>query len=131
MAVSNKNSKASVTKKEKQESALKLRLKGMPYSAIGKEIGCTKQHAHRLVAAAIKEVDERIGEEAKNVKQMELLRLDKMFFEASKIMIDSTKELNKLAAIDRMNRIMERRAKMLSLDEVRETINEEIDEEFL
>jgi len=131
MAPTNRNSKALVSKKDKQEKALKLRLKGYSYSKIGYEIGCTKQHAHRLVAAAMKEVSLKIAEDAQQVKQMEVLRLDKMFLEACTIMAQSTKELNKLAAIDRMNRIMERRAKLLGLDDIKEISIESIDEEFL
>jgi len=132
MAATNRNSKASVNRKVKQEESLRLRLRGLSYAKIGAEVGCTKQHAHKLVAAAIKEVETKTFEDAKAVKSMELLRLDKMFLEASRIMTSSQKELNKLSAIDRMAKIMERRSKLLNLDVVPENDSEGIIEaEFL
>lgn len=131
MAKSNRNSRSSVSKKDKMERALALRLRGLSYDKIGKEIGCTRQHAHRLVDEAIREVNEKIYEDSIKVKQMEILRLDGMFEKVFSIMEKSNKELNSLSAVDRMLKIMERRAKLLNLDEVISTGSEEVDEEYI
>jgi len=130
---SNVNSKAAVAAAIKKDNALKLRIKGYSYSEIGTAMGFSRVYAYKIVRDAMDEVHRGIQETAIDVKAMELMRLDNMFMTAAAIMTDSQKDGYKLQAIDRMAKCMERRAKLLNLDEVIMTTEdeEEIREEFL
>jgi len=97
--------------REREEEALKFRLSGLTYRLIAAEMGISESGAYKAVIRALRRLNERILEQASEVRRMELERLDKMlrglWFSALK---------GHQGAIDRVLRIMQRRAMYLGLD---------------
>ena len=91
--------------------ALELRKAGASYDQIGKQLRITKQSAHALVAGALKDMREKTEDDALDVIRLELERLDAMLLG----MWDEARR-GKLDAIDRVLRLMKRRAELLGLD---------------
>ena len=91
--------------------ALELRKAGATYQQIGERIGISANQAHLDVRRELQKIAEQASELATDVRQMELERLDSMHLglwpEARK---------GHLGAVDRVLRIMERRASLLGLD---------------
>jgi len=110
---SSKGSKQRVTAKEREIRALELRKSGATYRAIGESLGITEQGAHKCVMRAIDKLNEKIIEDAVQVRRLELERLDRLFLAIYRTAIQGN-----LDAIDRILRIMTRRAKLLGLDAV-------------
>jgi len=100
---------------ERRQQALALRRAGLTYRDIARALGCSPQHAHRMVQEALKEIVEKTREDAEQVLQLELQRLD----EAQASIWRQVKE-GHLGAVDRLLRIMERRAKLLGLDQIQQ-----------
>ena len=96
---------------ERKKEALELRVKGHSIRAIAKILGVSTTQSHRLVDGALKDLAEENRHTATKLRAIELDRLDAMTLA---IMGDA--ELGDNAKIDRMLKIMERRAKLLGLD---------------
>lgn len=95
--------------KDKGNLIMQMRLCGMSYPAIAKELGCSS-------ASAVKEVfDRRLTlqgkESTERARAIEMARLDGYLKS-----IEPLLAVGDLAAIDRALRIQERRAKLLGLD---------------
>ena len=98
-----------IKSKERQAQALELRKAGATYRQIAEQLGYrSPQAAHKSVTSALKKL---VEEPAKELRKMELERLDGMFI----VMYRQAKQ-GILGAVDRCLRIMERRSKMLGLD---------------
>ena len=97
-----------IATQEKRAQALSLRKAGATYEQIGQHLGVTKQRAAQMVREAM---DATIREPADNLRALEDQRLDDLLrgLYAQAVKGD-------LGAIDRILRIMERRAKLLGLD---------------
>lgn len=67
-----------VLAKERQEKAIALRLTGLNYAAIGKELGTTKAGAHYMVKRALQDQIKRIRHATDQLLELELNRLDEM-----------------------------------------------------
>lgn len=94
---------------EQRRRALELRKAGATYDQIAQQVGYTNRgSAHRAVMAALKEIT---AEPAQEVRQLELERLDAMLLG----LWPAARKGNQ-GAVDRVLRIMERRAKLLGLD---------------
>ena len=91
--------------------ALELRKAGASYQQIGERLGISNGQAFQDVKREMAKIAEQATELATEVRQMELERLDAMHLglwpEARK---------GHLGAVDRVLRIMERRASLLGLD---------------
>jgi hypothetical protein len=111
MAASNATSARKTRSLELQRKALELRRMGKGYREIGAALGIGRSQAHRLVEAGLEDVKEQIDAEASELKAVELSRLDGML---SGLWADARS--GNFAAVDRVLRIMERRAKLLGLD---------------
>lgn len=111
MAKSNNTAAAKAVRMQRQQAALELRRSGLGYVEIGNQLGIGKSQAHRLVTAALKEAAEQINAEADELRAEEISRLDGML---RGLWPDARK--GNVGAVDRVLRIMERRAKMLGLD---------------
>jgi gamma-glutamyl:cysteine ligase YbdK (ATP-grasp superfamily) len=94
----------------RQKRALELRLQGKGYQAIADDIGYSSPgNAYRAVQSALKAT---IQEPADEVRRVELERLDKLLENQWNWAVNH----NQPQAVDRVLRIMERRAKYLGLD---------------
>lgn len=111
MSAGNTTSAAKARKLDHQQKALELRRAGLGYVDIGSKLGIGKSQAHRLVKAALAECVEAVTAEATQLKAEELSRLDGML---TGIWADARK--GHLGAIEKVLKIMERRAKLLGLD---------------
>lgn len=103
-----KTSPEAIEKRKRMVQALRLRETGAHYRQIGDALGVSTSTAHAYVSDALKELTR---EPAESVLQMELARLDTLTLSLWK---DAT--AGHLKAIDRVLRIMERRAKLVGLD---------------
>ena len=105
-------SKASIRRielAERRARALELRKAGATYDQIAQQAGySSRANAYRDVMKAIKDIT---AEPAADVKTLELARLDAMLMGTWRPAITGNQ-----GAIDRVIRIMDRRAKLLGLD---------------
>jgi hypothetical protein len=98
--------------KERALKALELRKKGMRYEQIAQQLGYSRRgNAHKAVMKEIELLAKECREEAAQVRDLELQRLDALYLVAYAEVEDGN-----IPAIDRCLRIMERRAKLLGLD---------------
>lgn len=110
--------------------ACELRARSFTYQQIADQLGMSKGHAYASVQRALRET---IQEPAEELRQLELIRLDDLHraartvMEATHYVVDRGQVVEwagsplvddgpVLAAIDRMLRVQERRAKLLGLD---------------
>ena len=83
----------------------------MNYTQIGEKLGCARNTACRYVLSELENLADKCREEAAQVRDLELQRLDALYLVAY-----AEVEEGNVPAIDRCLRIMERRAKLLGLD---------------
>lgn len=96
----------------KREKACDLRLAGMAYGAIATTVGYSNaSHARAAVMAAIRT---RVSESARQVRDMELARLDQML-----MALWPAVRRGDPRATDSALKVMERRARLLGLDSQR------------
>ncbi len=107
----NTTNAARARKLKHQELALELRRAGHSYDAIGRKIGLSRSRAHALVQLGMEEARQQIVASADDLRAEELSRLDGML---AKIYPKAGK--GDVAAIDRVLKIGERRARLLGLD---------------
>ena len=91
--------------------ALHLRRGGLTFEEIAAELQVDEKRARRLCSDAMEDARAQVAETAKELQALEVSRLDSML----NSIWDSAMRGN-LAVIDRVIKIMERRAKMLGLD---------------
>jgi vacuolar-type H+-ATPase subunit H len=96
---------------EDQQKALELRRMAKGYQEIAHALGIGVATAHRHVQSALAESRAQISAEADELRSEELSRLDAM---TAGLWPRARK--GEAAAVDRMLKIMERRAKLLGLD---------------
>jgi hypothetical protein len=111
MSASNKTSAAKARTLERQTRALELRRAGLGYEAIAAQIGIGKSQAHRLVVAGLAESKAQIAASADDLRSEEISRLDGML-----LGLWPRARKGEVAAVDRVLKIAERRAKLLGLD---------------
>lgn len=97
-----------IQRAQDRDRALAYRLEGMTYEQIGERMG-SKSRAHRLVTEAIDAISR---DNAELVVDMELRRLDAMLAAIWPDVLDGD-----LKALDRVLRIMDRRARYYALDQ--------------
>jgi hypothetical protein len=107
-----KTSGAAVSRTDEIMKALDLRKRGLTYEEIANQTGVTPNTAFNRVKQGIQLVSKTMLEDAEEVRGMEMMRLDGMLEQAWKIMESGAT----LLAIDRILKIMERRAKLIGLD---------------
>jgi len=115
-----RNITASVQALDKHLQALELRKGGASYQQIAQALGYSgPSGAFKAVETALKESKREAGEE---LRTLELERLDSAF-----LAIWTYVKNGHLGAMDRMLRIMERRARLLGLDKPTKVQNLDID----
>lgn len=108
-----------LTAAERKNKAVRMRQAGASYEAIGKKLGVSRQAAWRMVDRALTRTERDTSELAERVRQIELLRLDRLL---SSIWPAAMK--GSYLAHDRVYKNMERRARYLGLDAIDESANE-------
>ena len=101
----------SVESQKRELEALELREAGLNFRQIGQRLGVSHTWAHKLVKAAMDRIALEVDERAEAVRQLELTRLDRM-----QLVLWAKASSGSVAHVDRMLRIMERRARLLGLD---------------
>jgi hypothetical protein len=97
-----------IRKAERRGEALELRKAGASFPSIGKALGITQQAAGKLIRVTLSRI---VGEPAEQVRGLELSRLDR-----AHAALWAQVCRGHLPAVDRLLKIMERRAKLLGLD---------------
>ena len=98
--------------KERALKALELRKKGMRYEQIAQQLGYSNRgNAHKAVMKELELLAKECREEAAQVRDLELQRLDDLFLAAWKAIADGSE-----SAIDRALRVSESRRKLMGLD---------------
>ena len=97
---------------ERRQKACRLRTEGWDYEYIGRQLGITKQAAHYLVKTALADLRAKTEEAAADIRSIELKRLDLL---TTKLFARALKK-NDDAAIDRLLRVMQRRADLTGID---------------
>lgn len=111
MAAGNSTSTNKLLASERRQRALELRRRGYSYPMIAADIGCSLSTAHTHVKTALQEIVEKTREDAEHVRTVELERLDQMLRGVWDKASDGDPQ-----AVDRVLKVMERRAKLLGLD---------------
>jgi len=106
-----KTSSRKITAAERRVKATHLRKAGATYQEIGDALGVTPQAAYKMVSRAISINDKKTSENVEEMRELELQRLDKLFFLMYQKAMAGT-----MGAVDRCIKIMERRAKLQGLD---------------
>jgi orotate phosphoribosyltransferase-like protein len=106
-----KNSKQQAQARAKDREALELRKAGATYQQIADKLGISLSGAGVCVSRAMEALRLEVNEKAEEVLQLELDRLDHMLLG----LWDAARRGN-TAAIDRVLKIQDRRAKYLGLD---------------
>lgn len=102
---------ARARKLKHQEQALELRRAGHSFDAIARRIGISKSSAHQLVQSGMADARAQIAASADELRAEELSRLDGMMVRAY-----AKASKGDLQAIDRVVKMMERKARLLGLD---------------
>ncbi len=110
-APESKTSKRILTGRQREIDALELRKSGATYSSIAKAMGISLSGAADAVKRALARLNERSLEGADELRRLELERLDRMLL----AMYPQATRGNQ-GSVDRVLRIMERRARLLGLD---------------
>ena len=98
--------------KERALKALELRKKGVRYEQIAQQLGYSNRgNAHKAVMKELELLAKECREEAAQVRDLELQRLDDLFLAAWKAIADGSE-----SAIDRALRVSESRRKLMGLD---------------
>jgi len=106
-----KTGKRKLTAKERERIALDMRIKGKTFKEIAEVLGITEAGAFKAAQRAIQKLDEKLKEKAEQVLTLEIERLNRMID-----VLWPQVEAGEYAAVDRILRVMERRAKYLGLD---------------
>jgi len=97
--------------REREQAAVKLRMGGATYEEIGATLGITAMAAYKAVKRALARVIAKTNEDASELRTLELQRLDKLL-----LALWGRASKGDDAAVDRVLRVMERRAKLRGLD---------------
>lgn len=106
-----KTSKVDIDAAARRLRAIELRRAGLSYRAIGEQLGCDPSAAYRHVAAELEALRGACAEEAKELRELELDRLD-LYLRAimPKVLAGDTKAVNVALGIGK------RRAELTGLD---------------
>ena len=82
MAKENKTSQRACKRIKNAQLSLELRLKGYSYPKIADTMGLSTTYVHRLVGEELKRCKEMTAETREQIKDQELMRLDKLLEQA-------------------------------------------------
>jgi hypothetical protein len=107
-----RNAASRVRAAQLEERCLELRASGLSFREIACELGVSVSGAYKAVARGLVAANEHNREEAASLRDLEVMRLDQLQAALWEQAVDECDT----RAIDRVLRIMERRAKLLGLD---------------
>lgn len=96
---------------ERRREAVTLRRTGLTYDLIGQAMGITRQTAHKLVMAELRQIAAETAAEADALRALEVERLDRLLQG-----LWARAQQGDLDAVDRALKIAARRAALLGLD---------------
>ncbi len=96
---------------EKRQKCLELRKFGASFRSISEQQGISLGQVHKYVSDALAEINQLTITDAKQLRELELQRLDTATLAIAKLV-----KQGHLGAVDRWLRIGERRSKLLGLD---------------
>jgi hypothetical protein len=111
MAKENRTKAASARSLDRKEEALALRRAGHSYRAIASLLSISKSRAHELVSEGLEDAREQIAAASSALLVEEVSRLDGMLKK-----VYPAAEGGDLQAVDRVIKIIERRAKLLGIE---------------
>ena len=106
-----KTSRRNLTRAERRRQAVELRIEGHTFEVIGRIMGINRSNAYRLVKSELDQINKETRESAEGLRALEAMRLDSLH----RAMWDKAIDGN-FQAVDRVLKIMSRRAKLLGLD---------------
>jgi hypothetical protein len=106
-----RNSKSQAEIAEKRQKCLELRKCGGSFRFIAEQQGISLGLAHKYIADALSEINGLMAQDAEQLRELELQRLDTATLAIAKLV-----RQGHLGAVDRWLRISERRSKLLGLD---------------
>lgn len=93
-----------------EQSVLQLRQLGYGYVEVAQACGCSVGGAHKACARAIARLEQQCDGEARDLRRLQLLRLDHALVKLAPLIEDG-----QLSAIDRLVRVLERQARLFGL----------------
>lgn len=117
--MTSKTSKRNVQAAQRREEAWKLRRAGWSLQQIATELGVSKSAVHKMIIGQLEESQATVSELARIERELQLERLDVLWNSLySDAIAPQASALagGRLAIIDRLLKIAERRAKLLGLD---------------
>lgn len=96
---------------EREKAAFALRIAGATYAQIAERLGVTTAGAHKMVKRVLERTRAETNEIADELRRVEVERLD-----ALTLTLWKQATAGNLGAVDRVLRVMERRARLLGLD---------------
>ncbi len=96
---------------EREKLAFALRVAGMTYAQIAERLGVTTAGAYKMVKRVLERTRKETDEAADELRRLEVERLDALLLTLWKSATSGN-----LGAVDRVLRVMERRARLLGLD---------------
>jgi len=109
--VDSQSSKRRSQAAEREKAAFALRIAGATYAQIAERLGVTTAGAHKIVKRVLERTRAETNEEAAELRRLEVERLDALLLTLWKPATEGS-----LGAIDRVLKVMERRARLLGLD---------------
>ena len=100
-----------LTAAQKKARTLELRQQGETLATIAGELGCGVTRVHQYIAGELQKLNQQSGEDARLMRTLEAERLDRL-----QVALWEKAEAGELRAVDRILKIMERRAKLFGLD---------------
>lgn len=118
MARKDPNQAAKAEAEVRRVKAFELRKAGASYRAIGAALGVSEATAHRDIHAVLKRLAKQQEGHAEEYRQLELERLDALIASVwSQARGDKKKNIPPdLAAMDRLMRLMQQRARLMGLE---------------
>ncbi len=96
---------------EKREKALQLRKMGFSYEKIGEQIGCSKQHVHRVITEELGKLRESNYASAEDLRT---LQAERIAYAINQVMIAIN--TGDITAVDKLCRLLDREARLFGLD---------------
>lgn len=98
------------------EQAAELRLRGLTYEKIGRELEMTPEGARQAVLRGLDRIRGHTDELAVEVRAQEAARLDRICETLSRLADNAPDDATALAVVDRLLKVQDRRARLLGLD---------------